>query len=97
VTLIVQVRCIHGENLYCPTFLCDSCGAPIDRYDEGIAEYTMQGHSLGDVSGAVQHFHVGKCAGKQPARAFSSSLREHLIYLCNNSGFPLPSSIPIRL
>jgi hypothetical protein len=89
VTLTVQLRCIDGEDLYCPTFLCDRCGAPIDDYEEGIAEYTMQGHLLGDVSGPVQHFHVGKCAGKQPLRVFSSSLRHHLICLCNNSGFDL--------
>jgi hypothetical protein len=96
-TLTVQVRCIHGEFLYCPTFLCDSCGAPINRYDEGIAEYTMQGHRLGDFSGAVKHFHVGKCAGKQPAHAFSSSLRDHLTFLCNNSGFPVPNEVAARL
>lgn len=94
-TLRVQLRCIDGDYLYCPCFICDRCGAPIDRYEEGIAEYGLKEHDIGNLSEVVMHYHVGECAGRLPAGMFCSPLRAHLSNLCHNTGVSNLPQMPI--
>jgi len=76
---MIQIRISQNDGLAEHHIVCDVCGRPIEDARYGMAAYSRE-------TLEVRHLHKGPCDKAAGHQGPWVELRDHLMYLLNNTG-----------